>query len=88
MDDDASVEDIKNAYRYLAKQCHPDYLGNEGHDMCVLLNEVSNLAPADHFFPPLGTRRILRCLSQISNLGLEPSIAHFGLGLHVQALHR
>ena len=41
MDDDATPEDIKAAYRYLAKQCHPDQRGDVGHDMCVLLNEVS-----------------------------------------------
>lgn len=28
------------AYRNLAKECHPDYLGVEGHNICVLLNEV------------------------------------------------
>ena len=27
--------------RYLAKECHPDYVGDEGHDLCVLLNEVN-----------------------------------------------
>ena len=41
VDDDATPEDIKAAYRYLAKQCHPDQRGDIGHDMCVLLNEVS-----------------------------------------------
>lgn len=41
IDDDASMEEIKSAYRYLAKQCHPDFLGDEGHDLCILLNEVS-----------------------------------------------
>ena len=40
VDDDATPEDIKAAYRYLAKQCHPDQRGDIGHDMCVLLNEV------------------------------------------------
>ncbi len=40
IDDDASMEEVKGAYRYLAKQCHPDYLGDEGHDLCILLNEV------------------------------------------------
>lgn len=34
------MEEIKAAYRYLAKQCHPDFLGDEGHELCVLLNEV------------------------------------------------
>ena len=41
VDDDATFEEIKAAYRYLAKQCHPDQRGDIGHDMCVLLNEVS-----------------------------------------------
>ncbi|KAK9814414.1 hypothetical protein WJX72_005581 [[Myrmecia] bisecta] len=40
VDDDASPSEIKTAYRYLAKQCHPDYLGDEGHNMCILLNEA------------------------------------------------
>ncbi|CAK0783074.1 hypothetical protein CVIRNUC_006269 [Coccomyxa viridis] len=40
VDDDATLEDIKAAYRYLAKQCHPDQRGDVGHDMCVLLNEA------------------------------------------------
>ena len=40
IDDDATPEEIKAAYRYLAKQCHPDQRGDIGHDMCVLLNEV------------------------------------------------
>ncbi|BDA47700.1 probable chaperone protein DnaJ at N-terminal half [Coccomyxa sp. Obi] len=40
IDDDASIEEIKSAYRYLAKQCHPDFLGDEGHDLCILLNEA------------------------------------------------
>ena len=28
------------AYRNLAKECHPDYLGDQGHNICILLNEV------------------------------------------------
>ncbi len=40
VDDDATQREIKLAYRGLAKECHPDYLGNEGHNICILLNEV------------------------------------------------
>ena len=40
VDDDASHQAIKIAYRSLAKECHPDYLGIEGHNICILLNEV------------------------------------------------
>ena len=32
--------DIKAAYRAMAKVCHPDSAGEDGHDMCVLLNEA------------------------------------------------
>jgi hypothetical protein len=46
IDDDATPEEIKAAYRYLAKQCHPDQRGDIGHDMCVLLNEVNSAANA------------------------------------------
>lgn len=24
----------------MAKECHPDYLGDEGHNICILLNEA------------------------------------------------
>lgn len=40
MDDDATVDEIKRAYRAMAKECHPDYLGDEGHNICILLNEA------------------------------------------------
>jgi len=39
VDDDASPEDVKAAYRYLAKTCHPD-VHADGHDLCILLNEA------------------------------------------------
>jgi len=35
---DASTKQIKAAYYAMAKECHPDFTGDEGHDMCVLLN--------------------------------------------------
>jgi len=40
VDDDATLEEIKKAYRSLAKECHPDYLGDQGHNICILLNEA------------------------------------------------
>ena len=40
VDDDAPPEVIKMAYRALAKSCHPDFLGQKGHNVCILLNEV------------------------------------------------
>lgn len=40
VDDDASDEEIKSAYRQLAKICHPDNAGEKGHNICILLNEV------------------------------------------------
>jgi DnaJ-class molecular chaperone len=44
VDDDATTEEVKSAYRNLAKVCHPDFTGDAGHNLCILLNEVS--------FPP------------------------------------
>ncbi|KAG1661532.1 hypothetical protein FOA52_000042 [Chlamydomonas sp. UWO 241] len=40
VNDDADTSEIKQAYRALAKTCHPDFLGEEGHDLCILLNEA------------------------------------------------
>lgn len=37
---DAQAEDIKRAYRWLQKRCHPDVAGIKGHDMAILLNEA------------------------------------------------
>lgn len=39
IDDDVSQDDIKTAYRQLAKYCHPD-VNDDGHDLCILLNEA------------------------------------------------
>lgn len=47
VDDDATVDEIKKAYRSLAKECHPDYLGDEGHNICILLNEAYEVQPWD-----------------------------------------
>ena len=41
IDDAAPAAEVKAAYRALAKVCHPDFAGEEGHNMCILLNEVS-----------------------------------------------
>ncbi len=35
VDDDATPQQIKSAYRAMAKQCHPDFTGDKGHNMCV-----------------------------------------------------
>eukprot|EP00198_Chlamydomonas_reinhardtii_P011506 XP_001700843.1 chloroplast DnaJ-like protein [Chlamydomonas reinhardtii] len=40
VDDDAPYDEIKKAYRALAKSCHPDYLGEKGHEICIMLNEA------------------------------------------------
>eukprot|EP00882_Tetradesmus_deserticola_P006604 GHRQ01006954.1.p1 GENE.GHRQ01006954.1~~GHRQ01006954.1.p1 ORF type:complete len:320 (+),score=89.86 GHRQ01006954.1:405-1364(+) len=40
VDDDATPDEIKRAYRSMAKECHPDYLGDKGHNICILLNEA------------------------------------------------
>ena len=37
---DATPADIKRAYYGMAKECHPDLAGDEGHNMCVLLNSA------------------------------------------------
>lgn len=39
VDDDCSQEELKSAWRMLAKSCHPD-VHSEGHQICVLLNEA------------------------------------------------
>ena len=38
--DDADVKTIKRAYYDMAMYCHPDKSGDEGNDMCVVLNEA------------------------------------------------
>eukprot|EP01025_Chloroclados_australasicus_P004085 TRINITY_DN10988_c0_g1_i1.p1 TRINITY_DN10988_c0_g1~~TRINITY_DN10988_c0_g1_i1.p1 ORF type:complete len:359 (-),score=41.76 TRINITY_DN10988_c0_g1_i1:208-1284(-) len=40
VDDDADLEEVKAAYRKQAKVCHPDFTGEAGHNMCILLNEA------------------------------------------------
>eukprot|EP00798_Chlamydomonas_sp_ICE-L_P015983 gene15983-22116_t len=40
VDDDAPAAEIKKAYRRMARECHPDFLGQAGHDICILLNEA------------------------------------------------
>lgn len=37
---DAPVPEIKQAYRWLQKRCHPDIAGPFGHDMAILLNDA------------------------------------------------
>jgi len=36
----ATSKEVKRAYYNLAKECHPDYLGDAGHNACILLNEA------------------------------------------------
>jgi hypothetical protein len=36
------------AYRQLAKVCHPDFTGEKGHNICVLLNEVQQRVHCYH----------------------------------------
>lgn len=67
VDDDAPVDEIKKAYRSLAKECHPDYLGDRGHDICILLNEVG---PA----PSSGTRPRAPSTHPSSPLHLGPMV--------------
>lgn len=38
--DDADVKTIKRAYHELAMYCHPDKSGDDGHDLCIMLNEA------------------------------------------------
>jgi ferredoxin len=38
--DDADIKTIKRAYYDMAMYCHPDRSGDEGNDMCVVLNEA------------------------------------------------
>ncbi|GHP10411.1 hypothetical protein PPROV_000914200 [Pycnococcus provasolii] len=36
----AQADEIKGAYRDLQKMCHPDVCGEDGHEMCVILNDA------------------------------------------------
>ncbi|GBF99059.1 hypothetical protein Rsub_11830 [Raphidocelis subcapitata] len=40
VDDDAPFDEIKRAYRSTCKECHPDFMGDVGHNICILLNEA------------------------------------------------
>lgn len=37
---EAPLPEIKQAYRWLQKRCHPDIAGPIGHDMAILLNDA------------------------------------------------
>lgn len=43
VDDDATPQAIKTAYRDLTRVCHPDLTGGKGHNICILLNEAYNV---------------------------------------------
>ena len=43
VDDDATPQAIKTAYRNLTRVCHPDLTGGKGHNICILLNEAYNV---------------------------------------------
>ncbi|CAM6089603.1 unnamed protein product [Calypogeia fissa] len=45
---DAQAEEIKKAYRWLQKRCHPDIAGVKGHDMAILLNEAYTVLSDPH----------------------------------------
>lgn len=75
VDDDAATSEIKKAYRTLAKECHPDYLGDSGHNICILLNEVCNVRP-----PIFRIRVYSTLIAHGLSLGLSP--AHSMHGLH------
>jgi DnaJ domain len=51
VDDDASQDEIKAAYRQLAKVCHPDSAGDAGHNICILLNAVRGPVELKRFSP-------------------------------------
>lgn len=36
----APLPEVKQAYRWLQKRCHPDIAGPVGHDMAILLNDA------------------------------------------------
>jgi ferredoxin len=38
--EDADIKTIKRAYYDLAMYCHPDRSGDDGHDLCVVLNDA------------------------------------------------
>ncbi|KAL3691026.1 hypothetical protein R1sor_004677 [Riccia sorocarpa] len=40
---DTTVREIKSAYRWLQKRCHPDIAGPAGHDMSILLNDAYSI---------------------------------------------
>ncbi|KAL3693470.1 hypothetical protein R1sor_007121 [Riccia sorocarpa] len=40
---DTTVQEIKSAYRWLQKRCHPDIAGRAGHDMSILLNDAYSI---------------------------------------------
>eukprot|EP01026_Neomeris_dumetosa_P031513 TRINITY_DN2499_c0_g1_i2.p1 TRINITY_DN2499_c0_g1~~TRINITY_DN2499_c0_g1_i2.p1 ORF type:complete len:338 (-),score=27.68 TRINITY_DN2499_c0_g1_i2:281-1294(-) len=40
IDKEADFSQIKCAYRDMVKQCHPDYMGEVGHKISILLNEA------------------------------------------------
>eukprot|EP01018_Ginkgo_biloba_P011497 Gb_23863 [translate_table: standard] len=40
IDNSAGHQQIRTAYRWLQKKCHPDIAGPNGHDMAILLNQA------------------------------------------------
>ena len=43
LDEDASADEIKTNYRRLQKYCHPDIAGEEGTEVCVILNDAYSI---------------------------------------------
>jgi hypothetical protein len=66
VDDDATAEEIKRAYRSMAKECHPDYLGDKGHNICILLNEAYEVTLACWLAAGLGEAGLVPCACALS----------------------
>lgn len=70
-----SLHHIKNAYRHLAKQCHPDRAGREGHEQFQQIQEayevLSDPGKRKEYDASLDRRRRL---SKASGIAPEPLV--------------